>query len=122
MSKCTITDISGDLFTAPDDISLAHCVSADLTMGAGIAVLIKYGMILYQLIPDLKFCNLNRRKYDRVIELKRQNVTTGGVAVLQHEKRFIYYLVTKDRSIHKPTYENLGRSLTAMRHHMVSPL
>lgn len=42
MSKFTLTEISGDLFSAPDEVSLAHCVGADMSMGAGIAVLFKY--------------------------------------------------------------------------------
>lgn len=40
-----ITEISGDLFSAPDDVSLANCVGADLTMAAGIAVMFKYTCI-----------------------------------------------------------------------------
>mmetsp|Transcript_13362 Transcript_13362/g.20917 ORF Transcript_13362/g.20917 Transcript_13362/m.20917 type:complete len:80 (-) Transcript_13362:111-350(-) len=31
---------------------------------------------------------------------------------------FVYYLVTKERYFHKPTYDNLGKSLGAMRVHM----
>jgi hypothetical protein len=33
-----ITHIKGNLFDAPDDYQLAHCISADAKMGAGIAV------------------------------------------------------------------------------------
>lgn len=36
-----LKEISGDLFSAPSDYALAHCVSADLRMGAGIAVKFK---------------------------------------------------------------------------------
>lgn len=53
-------------------------------------------------------------------ELKRQQVATGGVAVLKDADRFVYYLVTKDRSTQKPTYDNLALSLAAMRDHMVN--
>lgn len=35
-------EIKGDLFTAPDDFALAHCVPVSMTMGAGIARLFKY--------------------------------------------------------------------------------
>lgn len=63
-----------------------------------------------------------RRKFDRVAELQSQKVSTGGVAVLKDSNRFIYYLVTKDRSTEKPKYPNLAKSLAAMRDHMVSCL
>lgn len=32
------TQVEGDLFDAPPEYSLAHCVAEDLNMGAGIAV------------------------------------------------------------------------------------
>ena len=41
----------------------------------------------------------------------------GGVAVLQRKKRFIYYLITKERYSHKPTYDTLRSSLKAMKAH-----
>lgn len=41
MSSFTLKDIEGDLFSAPKDVSLAHCVAADMKMGAGIAVKFK---------------------------------------------------------------------------------
>lgn len=37
-NKVSITEISGDLFSASKDYSIGHCVSADLHMGKGIAV------------------------------------------------------------------------------------
>lgn len=52
MPTFKLTDISGDLFSAPDDVSLAHCVGADMTMGAGIAVLFKYMWIYFLVIFD----------------------------------------------------------------------
>lgn len=75
--------VQSDLFSAPTDYSLAHCVGSDLRMGAGIAV---------------KF----RFKFGRVEELRRQNAQTGEIAVLKSGRRFIYYLVTKQSSIQKP--------------------
>uniref|UniRef100_A0A3P9QJ44 Uncharacterized protein n=1 Tax=Poecilia reticulata TaxID=8081 RepID=A0A3P9QJ44_POERE len=38
---CRINYVIGDLFTASNHESLAHCVSRDLRMGKGIAVLFK---------------------------------------------------------------------------------
>lgn len=39
-------EVDGDLFSAPKEYSLAHCVAADLKMGAGIAIKFRY---LYEL-------------------------------------------------------------------------
>jgi len=33
--------VSGDLFSCPEDDALAHCISEDCRMGAGIAVMFK---------------------------------------------------------------------------------
>lgn len=99
-SNCKLTEVEGDLFSAPKEYSLAHCVAADLGMGAGIAV---------------KF----KQIYGQLDTLHAQNVQTGGVAVLKDNERFIYYLVTKPQSWDKPTYESLRSSLNAMREHMV---
>lgn len=52
-------------------------------------------------------------------ELNNQRSKQGGLAVLENEGRFIYYLVTKRVSSGKPTYETLWKSLTKMRNHMV---
>lgn len=38
MSTCTIKEITGDLFTANEEYSLAHAVAADMRLGKGIAV------------------------------------------------------------------------------------
>uniref|UniRef100_A0A182JHK5 Macro domain-containing protein n=1 Tax=Anopheles atroparvus TaxID=41427 RepID=A0A182JHK5_ANOAO len=98
MTHC-VREIEGDLFSAPKDHSLAHCVAADLKMGAGIAV---------------KFKQL----YGRVNELQTQNVGVGGAAVLQDGQRYVYYLITKKTYNLKPTYDDLRKSLKAMKEHM----
>ncbi|XP_012158154.1 O-acetyl-ADP-ribose deacetylase 1 isoform X2 [Ceratitis capitata] len=98
-SKFKLTEIEGDLFSAPETHSLAHCVGADFAMGAGIAV---------------KF----KQIYGQVDNLRGQGVQSGGVAVLQDKDRYIYYLVTKPQSWGSPTYDSLRSSLVAMREHM----
>lgn len=41
----------------------------------------------------------------------------GQIAVLEHEDRFIYYLVTKMYSYEKPSLDDLVSSLKEMRDH-----
>lgn len=100
MSKLLLLEKKCDLFTILDEYSLAHCVAADFRMSAGIAV---------------KFSD----KFGRKKELLDQHVKPGGVAVLKDKSRFIYYLVTKEISHGKPTYQNLYPSLQSMKTHMV---
>uniref|UniRef100_A0A3B5QAM3 Macro domain-containing protein n=1 Tax=Xiphophorus maculatus TaxID=8083 RepID=A0A3B5QAM3_XIPMA len=82
--------VTGDLFSCPRDESLAHCISEDCRMGAGIAVMFK-------------------KKFGRVSELKKQKKLPGQCAVLTHDQRFIYY--------QKPTYVSLRQSLEDMKSH-----
>ncbi|ERE89939.1 Appr-1-p processing containing protein [Cricetulus griseus] len=93
-----ITYVKGDLFACSKTDSLAHCISEDCRMGAGIAVLFK-------------------KKFGGVQELLNQQKKSGEVAVLKRDGRYIYYLITKKRASHKPTYENLRKSLEAMKSH-----
>lgn len=95
-----ITYMSGDLFKAPADNSLAHCVAEDFHMGAGIAV---------------EF----RRRYGQVDTLLKSNTRTGGCTSLKDHtspstNRHIIYLVTKIRSNGRPTYDTLAASLFSM--------
>jgi len=92
--------IKGDLFASSD--SLCHCVSRCLRMGKGIA-------------------KTFRSKFGNVKQLKEQNSDIGQVAKLKlSDTKFIYYLITKERYFHKPTYQDLEKSLCAMRDHMLA--
>jgi O-acetyl-ADP-ribose deacetylase (regulator of RNase III) len=46
-----------------------------------------------------------------------QRARIGHIAVLEHEGRFIYYLVTKKLSTDKPVFDSLESSLEEMRDH-----
>ncbi|KAM6977600.1 ADP-ribose glycohydrolase OARD1-like [Aplochiton taeniatus] len=89
---------TGDLFSSPVNEALCHCVSEDLHMGAGIAVLFK-------------------KKFKRVEQLKQQMKVVGQCAVLESDKRFVYYLITKKKYNNKPTIEALTHSLKDMKRH-----
>src|SRR4051812_6280472 len=98
-----MNELKGDLFSSKDN--LAHCVSLDFKMGAGIAV---------------KFKSL----FGRVDELKKQCKYFPSIAILKNENKdeennkYIYYLVTKKYYYNKPTYESLNKTLILMNKHM----
>ena len=85
-----VKEVIGDLFTATT--SLAHCISCDIVMGAGIAKIFK-------------------SKFGGVDELKRQSAAqgrrTGGTLSLARDGRRIYYLITKEVYRDKPTYASV---------------
>lgn len=87
-----IKEIKGDLFTNSKN-SKAHCVSEDLKMGAGIAVIFK-------------------KKYNRIQELLSQKKKVGDVAFLKYEDNiYIFNLITKSKFNHKPTMSDMKKSL-----------
>jgi len=94
----SIKEKKGDLFVGTDNACLAHCISQDVKMGKGIALLFK-------------------SKFGGVQEILDQNRKPGDVAVLKRGHRFVYYLITKERYWHKPTYLTLRSSLQAMKRH-----
>mmetsp|Transcript_7505 Transcript_7505/g.11137 ORF Transcript_7505/g.11137 Transcript_7505/m.11137 type:complete len:237 (+) Transcript_7505:60-770(+) len=86
--------------TSGDYIAIGHCVSEDLAMGKGIATLfVKY--------------------FGGRQELEEQGKKIGEVAILHHEdkqqKIMVFYLITKLRYFHIPSYEGLHSSLLDMK-------
>ena len=96
-----IFEVEKDLFSLPSDVSLAHCVSADMVMGRGIA---------RQFVE----------RFGRRDELLSQNRKVGQAAVLQDGDRWLYYLVTKARVQERPSYHSLRRAIRFMCGHAVS--
>ena len=94
----TISEANGDLFIAPTSSSLAHCISRDCKLGAGIA-------------------KIFRQRFGRVEELKSMELEVGGVGPLLMGKRFIYNLVTKEHYWEKSTYDSLTLALISMKEH-----
>ncbi|CAF1099022.1 unnamed protein product [Adineta ricciae] len=89
-------EVTGDLFSVASNVSLAHCVSQDMSMSKGIATLF-------------------RNKFGKINELKSQNTSIGGCAYITAANRHVFYLVTKERYFYKPTMSSLESSLRAMR-------
>nr|WPR17978.1 MAG: RNA-dependent RNA polymerase [Crogonang virus 134] len=91
--------VEGNVFDAPDTVSLVHCVAQDMKMSAGIAVEFK-------------------KRFKGIEDLRALNTELGSVAVLAVNNRYIYNLVTKRVSSHKPTIETLKSSLKKMADHV----
>lgn len=91
----TITTEKRDLFTMPQGYYLAHCISADFALGAGIAK-------TFDKVYNMRFKLF--RNYDNY-------EYTGGDALLVDN---VFNLVTKQKCWHKPTYESLRESLGMM--------
>lgn len=91
-----IEEVNIFLFDMPIEYSLGHCVAKDMRMSAGIALYFK-------------------RIFGRVGELMDQRPNVGTVAYLQQNDRFIYYLITKELSNSKPTYDTITAAITKLR-------
>ncbi|CAG8584291.1 11385_t:CDS:1 [Paraglomus occultum] len=95
--RSNFEELQGDLFIAsPPTNSLAHCISADLKMERGIAVLFK-------------------SKFGGVSELQEQSKRVGEVAYLVRDGKYIFYLITKEEYFHKPTHEDFERAVSDLR-------
>ena len=81
-----------NLFESKD--SLAHCISSDFKMSAGIV-----------------------RNFKRKFPCNFPESTNSPLFVQQLDDRFIYHLITKKRFSQKPTYDSLRQSLEAMTNH-----
>lgn len=92
-----------DLFTVPQGYYLAHCISGDYALGAGIA---KQFVDIYNM--------RNKLHHQYPIE-KGQKYGYVGEALLVDN---VFNLVTKPRSFHKPTYDTLYGAILDMAKQM----
>ena len=93
-------EVTQDLFTVPQGYYLAHCISSDFALGAGIAK--KFDEV-YQMRYKLF------KKYPSPND--GQNDFVGRALLVDN----VFNLVTKQRCFQKPTYEALYDSLVDMR-------
>lgn len=91
-----------DLFTVPQGYYLAHCISADFALGAGIA---KQFVQIYNMRDKLKYA------YGIPDGEKYSEDYVGNALLIDN----VFNLVTKRRSFHKPTYDDLRSSLEDMK-------
>lgn len=89
-----------DLFTVPQGYYLAHCISGDYTLGAGIAT---------QFVENY---NMRYKLHNRYPIPDGENFANVGRALLVDN---VFNLVTKVRHFYKPTYSNLYDTLVDMR-------
>ena len=92
----TIMTEKRDLFTVPQGYYLAHCISADFALGAGIAK-------TFDEVYNMRF-KLFREYDDYEYE--------GGCALLIDN---VFNLVTKPKCYHKPRYEAVREALETMK-------
>ena len=93
-----IHHVEGSVFEAPEGVALAHCVSADLAMSAGIAV---------QFVK--RWPNI-RSGYSRS--------EPGSLHVFSSTRGHIFNLITKERFDDKPSLEDFKKSIVALKSKM----
>lgn len=97
-----------DLFSVPDDYYLAHCISADFALGAGIAV---------QFNKKFDMRNQLQKKYPDYIN-KWHHYKMVGDCIRAGR---VLNLITKERYFHKPTYKSVESALIQM-HYVIEEL
>lgn len=83
-----VIEETGDLFDAPLDYSLPHCISQDIKMSQGMALMF-------------------RRKFGNEETLRSQHPKTHEVLYIRQENRYIQYIVTKSKYWQKPSLEDI---------------
>lgn len=95
-------EIQKDLFTVPDDYYLAHCISADFALGAGIAVEFNKRF-------DMRN-QLNLLYPNYVDKFERHRI--GGDCILVGK---VFNLITKEKYFYKPTIITMLLALKKMK-------
>lgn len=96
ISNGQVYEESGDLFNAPTEYSLAHCISQDVKMSQGVALLF-------------------RRKFGNVDVLRSQHSKIHEVMHIRKENRYIFHMVTKMKYWQKPSLEDMYLTLQNLR-------
>lgn len=104
----TIKEEKRDLFTMPKDYVLAHCISADFALGAGIAR--KFDKLFN---ARKKLFNVFPKSWTPIWD-KTQERFRGGVVILFSDYTF-FNLITKRNYWDKPTLKTIENSLIWMK-------
>lgn len=111
----TFNEVKGDLFTAPPEYTLCHCISSDIKMSAGIAksfsnIGVKHELELYNVI------NINK---GIVWYGKGYAIWTNCGRECDRFPNGVFNLVTKQRYYDKPTYETIRDALLDVKYIMI---
>lgn len=96
----TITEIKKNLFEVPQGYYLAHCISGDYALGAGIAK-------TFDEVYDMRY---KLHRFFPIPEGERY-ANVGETLLVDN----VFNLVTKQLCWHKPTYESVHDTLVQMR-------
>ena len=94
-----------DLFTVGTGYVLAHCISSDFVMGAGIAK-----QFANKGVKDTLFAMYTPREWNG----------KGYIRVCPMNNYTVVNLITKNNVYDKPTYETLEQSLVELKEYMIS--
>ena len=86
-----------DLFTVPQGYWLAHCISGDFALGAGIAK---------------TFDNVYNMRFKLFKQYDNYTYTKGTALIVDN----VFNLVTKAKHWHKPTYQSVEEALQMMKY------
>lgn len=93
-------EIREDLFNNKDEYYLAHCISKDFALGAGIA-----------------------KAFNKQYGMRKKLIEARGNGDIQFPKAVlidnVFNLITKDKYFQKPTYDSLMKSLLEMKEQIV---
>ena len=92
----TINEEKGNLFDLPEEYALAHCISEDCALGAGIAVEFQRRFKIRDILKE--YIRNEPKRYPRTIW-----TNTMG--------RLVFNMITKEKYWHKPTRENFELAL-----------
>lgn len=96
-----------NLFSVDDSYYIAHCISADFALGAGIAVEFNKRF-------DMK--NILKSKYPNFLH-DYITYNYNGMALIEGR---VINLITKERYYNKPTYQSLTEALTVAKYRIPS--
>ena len=96
----TMIEVQGDLFAVPQGYYLAHCISGDYALGAGIAK-------KFDEVYNMRF----KLHKNYAIPNGEKFANVGSALLIDN----VFNLVTKARVFHKPTYDTLYDTLFDMK-------
>ena len=107
-------EVYENLFDVDEEYALAHCISLDCEMGAGIAKQFQ------TVFPEMKSHIIQHTKYAAYssysVNIKYKAKRVGDVITYRSpEGRAIFNLITKDRYYHKPTYSSFKKSIRNLK-------